>query len=115
MPSPIAVTALLEPIPRKPISPKAAARFAERAFRALLRFPTRTVRKPQAVVALATIESSHATEKDGLLAPTHGLVRQRAATWQRSRRAGGGSEGDEGPPGVHPKRAHIVSAPTAAR
>jgi hypothetical protein len=27
--------------------------------RALLRFPTRTVRKPQAVVALATIEPSH--------------------------------------------------------
>ena len=58
MHSPIAATALLEAIPRKPIPPKAAARFAVRAFRALLRFPTRTVRKPQAVVALATIKPS---------------------------------------------------------
>src|SRR5262245_11627209 len=56
-------TALLEPIPRKPIAPKAAARFAARAFRPLLRFPTQTVRKPQAVVTLATIESPRAYEK----------------------------------------------------
>src|SRR6266699_537462 len=56
MHSPIAATALLEAIPRKPIPPKAAARFAARAFCALLRFPTRIVRKPQAAVALATIE-----------------------------------------------------------
>jgi hypothetical protein len=48
-------------------TPKAAARFAARAFRALLRFPTRTVRKPHAVVALATIEPSRTGEKkDGL-------------------------------------------------
>jgi hypothetical protein len=67
MPSPIAATALLEPIPRKPIPPKAAARFAARAFRALFRFPTRTVRKPLAVAALATIEPSRTGEKkDGL-------------------------------------------------
>jgi hypothetical protein len=59
----VAATALLEPIPRKPIAPKAAARFAARAFRALLRFPTRTVRRPQAVVALATIEPSRTGEK----------------------------------------------------
>src|SRR5512132_2575252 len=51
-------TALLEPLPRKPIPPKAATRFAARAFRVLFRFPTRTVRKPQAVVALATIKPS---------------------------------------------------------
>jgi hypothetical protein len=73
MHSPIAATALLEPILRKPISPKAAARFAVRAFRALLRFPTRTVRKPQAVAALATIEPSRAFEKK-TDAPAHGLV-----------------------------------------
>jgi hypothetical protein len=63
MHSPIAATALLEPIPRKPIPLKAVARFAARAFRALLRFPTRTVRKPQAVVALATIEASRTTNR----------------------------------------------------
>src|SRR5262249_42531728 len=64
MQSPIGATALLEPIPRKPISPKArAARFAARAFRPLLRFPTQTVRKPQAVVTLATTESPRECEK----------------------------------------------------
>src|SRR5215467_8151265 len=65
MHSPIAATALLEPIPRLPIPPKSAARFVTRAFCALLRFPTRTVRKPQAVVALATIEPSRTGEKQG--------------------------------------------------
>jgi hypothetical protein len=44
-------------------TPKAAARFAARAFCALPRLPTRTVRKPQAVVALATIEPSRTGEK----------------------------------------------------
>ena len=63
MHSPIVATALLEPIPRKATPPKAAALFAARAFRALFRFPTRTVRKPQAVVVLATIESSRTGEK----------------------------------------------------
>src|SRR5436189_4114272 len=58
MPSPIAATALLEPILRHPIPPKAAARFAARAFRALFRFQTRTVRKPPAVAALGTIKAS---------------------------------------------------------
>jgi hypothetical protein len=62
MHSPIAATALLEPIPRRPIHPKAAARFPA-AFRILFRFPTRTVRKPQAVVALATIEGSRTTNE----------------------------------------------------
>ncbi len=47
----------------KATPPKAAALFAARAFRALFRFPTRTVRKPQAVVVLATIESSRTGEK----------------------------------------------------
>lgn len=55
MHSPIVVTALLAPMPRKPTPPKAAALFA-RAFRALLPFPTQTVRKPQAVVILAIIK-----------------------------------------------------------
>jgi hypothetical protein len=63
MHSPIAATALLEPIPRKPIPPKAAAPFAARAFRALLRFPTRTVPQQTAVVALATIKNSRADER----------------------------------------------------
>src|SRR5215475_5189665 len=62
MRSPIAATALLEPIPRKPTPPKARARFAARAVCALLRFPTRTVRKPPVVVALATIEPSRTGE-----------------------------------------------------
>jgi hypothetical protein len=44
-------------------TPQAAARFAARAFRALFRFPTRTVRKPPAVAALATIEPSRTGEK----------------------------------------------------
>src|SRR5262245_21498686 len=43
MPSPIAATALLEPIVRKPF-PKPAAQFAARAFRAPFRFPIRIVR-----------------------------------------------------------------------
>src|SRR5262249_23878993 len=55
MHSPIAATALLEPIPHNPIHPKAASRFPA-AFRALFRFPTRTVRKSQEVVILVTIE-----------------------------------------------------------
>src|SRR5262245_1211935 len=62
MRSPIAATALLEPIPRKPTPPKAPARFAARAVCALLRLPIRTVRKPPAVVALATIEPSRTGE-----------------------------------------------------
>jgi hypothetical protein len=57
MHSPIAATALREPIRRRPIHPEAAARFTA-AFRALFRFPTRIVRKPQEVVASATIEAS---------------------------------------------------------
>src|SRR5262249_60396879 len=65
MHSPIAATALLEPIPRLPIPPKSAARFAARAFCALRRLPTRTVRKPQAVGALGSIQPS----------PTRGMSR----------------------------------------
>ena len=43
-------------------TPQSAARFAARAFCALLRLPTRTVRKPQAGVALVTIEPSRTGE-----------------------------------------------------
>jgi hypothetical protein len=64
MHSPLAATALLEPIPRSPIHPKAAARFAARAFCALPRFPTRTVRKPQEVVTLVTIEACLMVDTD---------------------------------------------------
>jgi len=63
MHSPIAATALLEPIRRSPIHPKAAARFPA-AFRALFRFPTRTVRKPQEVVILVTIEACLMVDTD---------------------------------------------------
>ena len=63
MHSPIAATALLEPIPRSPIHPKAAARFPA-AVRALFRFPTRTVRKPQEVVILVTIMACLTVETD---------------------------------------------------
>lgn len=55
--------ALHKPIPRKPIRPKAAARFVARALRALFRLPIRTVRKPPAVEALATIEPSRTGER----------------------------------------------------
>jgi len=63
MHSPIAATALLEPIPRSPIHSKAAARFPA-AFRALFRFPTRTVQKPQEVVILVTIMACLMVETD---------------------------------------------------
>src|SRR6476620_3265460 len=63
MHSPIAATALLEPIHRSPIHPKAAARFPA-AFRALFRFPTPTVRKPQEVVILVTIEACLMVDND---------------------------------------------------
>ena len=53
----------LEPIRRSPIHPKAAARFPA-AFRALFRFPTRTVRKPQEVVILVTIEACLMVDTD---------------------------------------------------
>src|SRR5258707_1183628 len=65
MHSPLAATALLEPITRPPIPPKAAARFAVRAFCALLRLPTRTARKPQAGRTLATIVPSPAGGASG--------------------------------------------------
>src|SRR5262245_35501986 len=55
-------TSLPYPTPRNPTTPKPPARFAARAFCALLRFPTRTVRKPPAVVALATIDPSRTGE-----------------------------------------------------
>jgi hypothetical protein len=60
----------------KPTPPKAAARFAARAFRALFRFPTRTVRKPQAVVASATIKPSRTGEK-----PTYRCRRGPSPSW----------------------------------
>src|SRR5215475_13082515 len=62
MHSPIAATALLEPTPRSPIHPRAAARFPA-AFRALFRFPTQTVRKPE-VVILVTIEACLMVDTD---------------------------------------------------
>jgi hypothetical protein len=62
MHSPTAATALRERIRRRPIHPEAAARFPA-AFRALFRFPTRIVRKPQEVVASATIEGSLTTNE----------------------------------------------------
>src|SRR5215471_1454403 len=69
MRSPTAATALRGPIARRPIPPKAAARFAAGAFRAtLLAIPTRTVRQPRAVVALATIKTSGTGEKKKTLA-----------------------------------------------
>ena len=63
MHSPIAATVLLKPIPLSPIHPKAAARFPA-AFRALFRFPTRTVRKPPEVVILVTIEACLMVDTD---------------------------------------------------
>ena len=60
--SPIAATALREPMPRRAIHPKTAARFPA-AFRAMLRFLTRTVRKPPEVVASDTIEASRTTNE----------------------------------------------------
>src|SRR5262245_19473755 len=63
MHSPMAATALLEPTPRSPIHPKAAARFPA-AFRAQFRFPTRTVQKPQEVVILVTTMACLKVETD---------------------------------------------------
>jgi hypothetical protein len=58
-------------------TPKAAARFAV-AFRALLRFPTPTVRKPQAVVVLGTIKASSSRgEGPGPLYPS----KRTSRTW----------------------------------
>src|SRR6516165_12203949 len=69
MRSPTAPTALREPIARRPIRPKAAARFAAGAFRATpLAIPTRTIRQPRAVVASATIKTSGTGEKKKTLA-----------------------------------------------
>jgi hypothetical protein len=48
---------LVEPIPRQPTRLKVAARFAA-ALRPLLRMSTRTVRKPRAAEASATIKIS---------------------------------------------------------
>ena len=63
MQSLIAATARREPMHRKPIHRKAAARFPA-AFRALFRFPTRTVRKPQEAVILVTITACLIVETD---------------------------------------------------
>jgi hypothetical protein len=59
----IAATAPREPMHRRPIHRTAAARFPA-AFRALFRFPTRTVRKPQEAVILATITACLMVETD---------------------------------------------------
>ena len=62
MHSPIAATALREPIARKPIHPQATAR-CPAAIRGQFRFPTRTVRKPQEAEAWAIIEASLTTNE----------------------------------------------------
>jgi hypothetical protein len=61
-------------------TPKDPARFAARAVCTLLRFPTRTVRKPPAVVALATIEPSRTGEikRRSLARPAKRFGRQAA-------------------------------------
>src|SRR5438034_11286116 len=82
MRSPTAATALREPILRRPIPPKAAARFAAGAFRAIVPpFPTtRTVRRPRAVVALATIKTSGTgEEKKTVEHPAHRYGKELAA------------------------------------
>ena len=81
MRSPIAATALLEPIPRKPTPPKDPARLAARAVCALLRFPIQTVRKPPAVVALATIEPSRIGDNEA--PPTAAITRREMGQRQR--------------------------------
>ena len=75
-------TALREPILRSSIHPKAAARFAARAFCELLRLPTRTVRKPQEVVILVTIEACLMVDTDDR---QWGRRSIRPATLRRSR------------------------------
>ena len=44
-------------------TPQSAPRFAARAFCALLRLPTRTVRKPRAAAASVTIAASRTTNE----------------------------------------------------
>src|SRR5437016_8533312 len=85
MHSPIAATALLEPIPRSPIHPKAAARFAA-AVRALYRFPTRTVRKPQEVVILVTIMACMMVETDDRQCARHIRDHRNRENGKKSRR-----------------------------
>src|SRR5262249_7371393 len=85
MHSPIAATALLEPIPRSPIHPKAAARFPA-AFRALFRFPTRTVRKPQEVVVLVTIEACLMVDTDDRQWGRHTRDHRNRENGEKSRR-----------------------------
>src|SRR5262249_24317995 len=85
MRSTIAATTPLKTFTHKPIPPKAAARFAVRAFCALLRFPTRIVRKPQAVATSGTIEPSHvrietpgAPDDEGVDLPNRSAARDEA-------------------------------------
>jgi hypothetical protein len=59
---PTAPTVLVEPILRQPTRLKAAARFAA-ARHPLLRMSTRTVRKPRAAEASATIKISGTGDK----------------------------------------------------
>src|SRR5215813_1723807 len=85
MHSPIAATALLEPIFHSPIHPKAAARFPA-AFRALFRFPTRTVRKPQEVVVLVTIEACLMVDTDDRQWGRHTRDHRNRENGEKSRR-----------------------------
>src|SRR5262249_17874738 len=85
MHSPIAATALLEPISRSPIHPKAAARFPA-AFRALFRFPTRIVQKPQEVVILVTIMACLMVETDDRQCARHIRDHRNRENGKKSRR-----------------------------
>src|SRR5262245_60018172 len=86
MHSPIAATALRESIPRRPIHPKAAARFAAKAFCALLRFRTRTVRKPQEAVILVTIEAYLMVDTDDRQWDRHTREHRNRENGKKSRR-----------------------------
>jgi hypothetical protein len=80
MHSPIAATALLEPIPRKPISPKAAAR-SDRAMVLTTRLLVRHVAQGSA----RPCPSRNASQPAHGLA--RGLVRPAAAPWPRVKMA----------------------------
>src|SRR5258708_5424106 len=120
MHSPLAATALLEPITRPPIPPKAAARFAVRAFCALLRLPTRTVRKPQAVATFATIQAPRPGGKARGLPPPIAWHSPRVPLRRQAPRRGGqrggvggavaAPWGDGGAPGAGGRRLLLFPA-----
>jgi hypothetical protein len=81
----IAATARREPMHRRPIHRKAAARFPA-AFRALFRFPTRTVRKPQEAVILVTITACLMVETDDRQWGRHTRDHRNRESGKKSRR-----------------------------